>query len=64
MCLAFEVMEIFRADGRRLVVYQAPPGIPDHDALFRVTSSCLGGMDHDPSLHDCTSVQRVHAQWR
>ncbi|MEU2872220.1 helix-turn-helix transcriptional regulator [Streptomyces olivoreticuli] len=34
MCLTFEVMTIFRTDGQRLVVYQAPSGTPDHDALL------------------------------
>ncbi|MEU9126342.1 hypothetical protein AB0C96_42225 [Streptomyces sp. NPDC048506] len=34
MCLTFEVMAIFRTDGRRLVTYQAPPGAPDHDAML------------------------------
>ncbi|MFE6689788.1 helix-turn-helix domain-containing protein [Streptomyces sp. NPDC057743] len=33
MCLSFEVMEIFRTDGQRLVTYQAPAGTPDHDAM-------------------------------
>lgn len=34
MCLSFEVMEIFRTNGQRLVSYQAPPGTPDHDAML------------------------------
>ncbi|MEU8780996.1 helix-turn-helix transcriptional regulator [Streptomyces sp. NPDC048637] len=34
MCLTFEVMAIFRTDGQRLVIYQAPPGTPDHDAML------------------------------
>ncbi|WP_433855581.1 helix-turn-helix transcriptional regulator [Streptomyces kronopolitis] len=34
MRLSFEVMEILRTNGQRLVSYQAPPGTPDHDALL------------------------------
>lgn len=34
MCLSFEVMEIFRTNGQRLVSYQAPHGTPDHDAML------------------------------
>ncbi|MFE2230367.1 helix-turn-helix transcriptional regulator [Streptomyces kronopolitis] len=34
MRLSFEVMEILRTNGQRLVTYQAPPGTPDHDALL------------------------------
>ncbi|WP_371774414.1 helix-turn-helix transcriptional regulator [Streptomyces sp. NBC_01438] len=34
MCLSFEVMDIFRTDGQRLVTYQAVPGTPDYDALL------------------------------
>lgn len=34
MHLSFEVMEILRTNGQRLVTYQAPPGTPDHDALL------------------------------
>ncbi|WP_405836394.1 helix-turn-helix transcriptional regulator [Streptomyces platensis] len=34
MSLTFEVMAIFRTDGQRLVVYQAPTGTADHDAML------------------------------
>ncbi|MFF9278950.1 helix-turn-helix domain-containing protein [Streptomyces griseosporeus] len=34
MRLSYEVMDILRTDGQRLVTYQAVPGTPDHDALL------------------------------
>ncbi|MEW9555853.1 helix-turn-helix transcriptional regulator [Nonomuraea sp. NPDC050783] len=34
MTLSYEVLEVARSDGHRLVVYQAEPGTPDHDAML------------------------------
>ena len=31
--LAHEILDLNRADGQRLVVYMAPQGTPDHDAM-------------------------------
>jgi len=33
MTLAHEIMDLNRTGGQRLVVYMAPPGTPDHDAM-------------------------------
>ncbi|MFB7630894.1 helix-turn-helix domain-containing protein [Streptomyces sp. NPDC056149] len=43
MCLSFEVMEIFRTDGQRLVTYQAPAGTPDHDAMVLLDMASPAG---------------------
>ncbi|WP_214412718.1 helix-turn-helix transcriptional regulator [Sphaerisporangium fuscum] len=34
MTLSYEVLEVARSDNHRLVVYQAEPGTPDHDAML------------------------------
>lgn len=34
LTLAHEVLDVNRAGGQRLVVYLAPPGTPDHDAML------------------------------
>ncbi|QTD95953.1 Helix-turn-helix protein [Streptomyces cyanogenus] len=34
MTLSYEAYEIARTDGHRLIVYQAEPGSPDHDAML------------------------------
>ncbi|MGW4897083.1 helix-turn-helix transcriptional regulator [Kitasatospora sp. NPDC004240] len=34
MTLGYEAYEIARTDGHRLIVYQAEPGSPDHDAML------------------------------
>ncbi len=34
--LTYEAFDVARSEGQRLVVYQAPPGSPDHDALLRL----------------------------
>ncbi|MEV0197871.1 hypothetical protein [Nonomuraea sp. NPDC050691] len=41
MTLSYEVLEVAHSDGHRLVVYQAEPDTPDHDAmlLLRLTGT-------------------------
>jgi transcriptional regulator with XRE-family HTH domain len=34
MTLSYEVLDVARSDGQRLVVYQAEPGTPDYDAML------------------------------
>lgn len=34
LTLAHEILDVNRAGGQRLVVYMAPPGTPDHDAML------------------------------
>ncbi|MEU8028390.1 helix-turn-helix transcriptional regulator [Streptomyces sp. NPDC049099] len=34
MTLSYEAYEVARTDGHRLIVYQAEPGSPDHDAMI------------------------------
>jgi hypothetical protein len=34
MDLSYEVYEVARSEGHRLVVHQAEPGSPDHDAML------------------------------
>jgi transcriptional regulator with XRE-family HTH domain len=34
MTLAHEILDLNRAGGQRLVIYMAPPGTPDHDAML------------------------------
>ncbi|MFD1938980.1 helix-turn-helix transcriptional regulator [Nonomuraea mangrovi] len=34
MTLSYEVLTVARSEGHRLVVYQAEPGTPDHDAMM------------------------------
>lgn len=36
MTLTYEVMQLARTGGQRLVVYQAPAGSPDEEALSRL----------------------------
>ncbi|MFI0263977.1 helix-turn-helix transcriptional regulator [Streptomyces sp. NPDC017056] len=38
LTLAYEAFDVARSDGQRLVVYQAPPGTPDHEALLRLSA--------------------------
>jgi len=33
LTLSYEVLDINRTDGQRMVIYMAPPGTPDHDAM-------------------------------
>jgi hypothetical protein len=46
MTLSHEGLSLNRAQGQRLIVYMAPPGSPDHDAMtlldFAVSSSSGG----------------------
>jgi hypothetical protein len=44
MTLSYEVLKVSRSDGHRLVVYQAEPGTPDHDAmlLLDLTAEAVG----------------------
>ncbi|MEV6672229.1 helix-turn-helix transcriptional regulator [Streptomyces sp. NPDC051162] len=37
MTLTYEAFDVARSDGQRLVVYQAPPGTPDHEAMLRLS---------------------------
>ncbi|MEU5209974.1 helix-turn-helix transcriptional regulator [Streptomyces sp. NPDC020742] len=37
MTLTYEAFDVARSDGQRLVVYQAPPGTADHEALLRLS---------------------------
>ena len=34
LTLAHEILDVNRAGGQRMVVYMAPPGTPDHDAML------------------------------
>ncbi|MEV0264920.1 helix-turn-helix domain-containing protein [Streptomyces sp. NPDC050617] len=36
--LTYEAFDVARSEGQRLVVYQAPPGSPHHDALLRLAT--------------------------
>jgi transcriptional regulator with XRE-family HTH domain len=38
MTLSYEVLDINRTDGQRMVIYMAPPGTPDHDAMVLLDS--------------------------
>ncbi|MEU3754506.1 hypothetical protein AB0H17_17320 [Streptomyces olivoreticuli] len=38
MTLTCEAFDVARSDGQRLVVYQAPPGTPDHEAMLRLSA--------------------------
>ncbi|WP_225726893.1 MULTISPECIES: helix-turn-helix transcriptional regulator [unclassified Nocardia] len=37
MTLTYEAYEVGRSDGQRLIVYQAEPGTPDHEAMLRLS---------------------------
>jgi transcriptional regulator with XRE-family HTH domain len=51
MTLSYEVLDINRTDGQRMVIYMAPPGTPDHDAMVLLDSFGLpldqGGLAFD-----------------
>ncbi|MFI1796710.1 helix-turn-helix transcriptional regulator [Streptomyces sp. NPDC020379] len=38
MTLTYEAFDVARSDGQRLIVYQAPPGTPDHEAMLRLSA--------------------------
>jgi transcriptional regulator with XRE-family HTH domain len=38
MTLSYEVLDINRTDGQRMVIYMAQPGTPDHDAMVLLDS--------------------------
>ncbi|GAA2317444.1 helix-turn-helix transcriptional regulator [Nonomuraea roseoviolacea subsp. roseoviolacea] len=43
MNLTYEVLTVARSDGHRLVVYQAEPGTPDHDAMLLLGMAQVSG---------------------
>ncbi|WP_240506992.1 helix-turn-helix transcriptional regulator [Thermoactinospora rubra] len=45
MTLSYEVLTVARSDGHRLVVYQAEPGTPDHDAMMLLGLGARAGAD-------------------
>ncbi|WP_433679799.1 helix-turn-helix transcriptional regulator [Nocardia sp. CA-119907] len=55
MTLSYEVFTVARDQGQRLVVYQAEPGTPDHDAMMLLDFAAprAGGRDQDeePAPH-------------
>ncbi|MFK8844110.1 helix-turn-helix transcriptional regulator [Streptomyces sp. Ac-502] len=38
LSLTYEAYDVARSEGQRLIVYQAPPGTPDHEALLRLSA--------------------------
>lgn len=38
LTLTYEAFDVARSEGQRLIVYQAPPGTPDHEALLRLSA--------------------------
>ncbi|GAA0336111.1 helix-turn-helix transcriptional regulator [Streptomyces blastmyceticus] len=38
MTLTYEAFDVARSDGQRFVVYQAPPGTADHEAMLRLSA--------------------------
>ncbi|MFD0273530.1 helix-turn-helix transcriptional regulator [Kitasatospora sp. NPDC127111] len=49
MTLGYEAYEVARTDGHRLIVYQAEPGSPDHDAMLllgHVAAARAGDSQH------------------
>ncbi len=43
MTLTYEAYEVARTDGHRLIVYQAEPGTPDHDAMLLLEHADAAG---------------------
>ncbi|MET9339373.1 MULTISPECIES: helix-turn-helix transcriptional regulator [unclassified Nonomuraea] len=43
MALSYEVLTVARSEGHRLVVYQAEPGTPDHDAMLLLEMAQVSG---------------------
>ncbi|MEV0201366.1 helix-turn-helix transcriptional regulator [Nonomuraea sp. NPDC050691] len=43
MTLTYEVLTVARSEGHRLVVYQAEPGTPDHDAMLLLGMAEVSG---------------------
>ncbi|MGK5556398.1 helix-turn-helix transcriptional regulator [Actinomadura kijaniata] len=43
MTLSYEVLTVARSEGHRLVVYQAEPGTPDHDAMLLLEMAEVSG---------------------
>ncbi|WP_309141878.1 MmyB family transcriptional regulator [Streptomyces griseicoloratus] len=47
MSLSYEAYEVARTDGHRLIVYQAEPGSPDHDAMLLLGHADAGAVRED-----------------
>jgi transcriptional regulator with XRE-family HTH domain len=58
MTLSYEVLDINRTDGQRMVIYMAQPGTPDHDAMVLLDMSGLAFYRADEPGLDELSLRR------
>ncbi|MEU3778537.1 helix-turn-helix transcriptional regulator [Streptomyces sp. NPDC032472] len=60
MALSYEAYEVARTEGHRLIVYQAEPGTPDHDAMLLLAHADAAAT-RDGTADDPSSV-RAHGR--
>ncbi|MEV4439656.1 helix-turn-helix transcriptional regulator [Streptomyces sp. NPDC049577] len=61
MTLTHEVMNLNRADGQRLVVYMAPPGSADHDAMTLLDMAAPGTGEPAATAEPAPGTERADA---